>query len=177
MVQFTRLFVSLCLIAASVSSPTKRTVAQVEADIASISTQLTTLDEEIKDFTAPDPLGALSIQMTTGSLEHTLNTATLHVKETGPIGEADAPTILDSVEAIEPIIIDALTQIAGKKANFAALLVAPPVVLADLETLKTDTDELGAALISVAPTDLKPSATSIMSAIDAAFATAIAAYS
>ncbi|KAJ6492998.1 hydrophobic surface binding protein [Mycena sanguinolenta] len=179
MVQFTRSFFSLCLIAASFAVPTKRTVAQVEADIANIATQVTTLDNDIKGFPASGLVGALNINTASGNLETTLTGATTDVKNTGPVDDADGTTILNAVKVIQPVIIDGLTRISTEKAAFAALPVAgiPALVLLDLQNLKTDTDAFGAALIAEAPADLKPVATSILSAIDAAFATAIAAYS
>ncbi|KAF7349340.1 Hydrophobic surface binding protein [Mycena sanguinolenta] len=197
MVQFTRSFFSLCLVAASFAVPTKRTVAQVEADIANIATQVTALDNDIKGFPASGLVGALNINTASTNLETTLNTATTDVKNTGAVDEADATTILNSVKAIQPVIIDGLTRISTEEPAFVnntpfrrrlefliymhrrLLPVAgiPALVLLDLQTLKTDTDAFGAALISAAPADLKAEATSILSAIDGAFATAIAAFS
>jgi hypothetical protein len=59
MVQLSRLIFSLSLLAASVATPLKRTVAQVESDIANISSQVTTLDNNIKAFPGSGLAGAL----------------------------------------------------------------------------------------------------------------------
>ncbi|KAF7334745.1 Hydrophobic surface binding protein [Mycena sanguinolenta] len=179
MVQFTRLFFSLCLIVASFAVTTKRTVAQIEADLASISTQVTALDNDVKGFPASGLAGALNINTAATNLESGLNTGTSDVKANGPLDEADGTTILNDVLAIEPVIIDALTRIAAEEPEFAALPVAgiPALVLEDLETLKADIDEFVEAIMSTGPADLAGQATSIRNAIDAAFATAIAAFS
>ncbi|KAJ7637249.1 hydrophobic surface binding protein [Mycena polygramma] len=179
MVHFSPLLVSLSLVAASLATPVKRTVAQVEADIASISTQVTTLDNDISAFPASGLAGALSIHTAAGTLESTLNTGTSDVTATGTFSEADGTTILHAVEAIEPTILDALSQITAKQADFAALPIGglPALILQDLKTLKTDTDAFAAALIAAAPADLKTEATTISTNIDAGFDTAIAAYS
>ncbi|KAF7349330.1 Hydrophobic surface binding protein [Mycena sanguinolenta] len=175
MVQFTRSFFSLCLIAASFAVPTKRTVAQIEADLTSISTQVTALDNDIKGF----PDSALTTLAAMGLLGTSLNIGTSNMKATGPLNEADATTILNSMQAIEPVIIDALTKLTAEEPAFAGLPLGglSALVLQDLQTLKDDTDAFAAALEAAAPANLKAEATSIQSAIDAAFATAIAAFS
>ncbi|KAF7358777.1 Hydrophobic surface binding protein [Mycena sanguinolenta] len=179
MVQFTRSFFSLCLIAASFALPTKRTVAQVEADIASVSSQVTTLDNDIKGFPASGLLGALNIDTAANTLESRLNTATSDVKANGALDEADATTILNSVQAIEPVILDALSRLAADEPSAAALPIpgVPGLILSELQTLKTDADAFFAALIAAVPADLQAEATTIQTNIDAGFASAIAAYS
>ncbi|KAK7046608.1 hydrophobic surface binding protein [Favolaschia claudopus] len=180
MVQFTRSLFSLCLVAAAFATPLfKRTVAQVESDIASISSQVTTLDNNIKGFPASGLAGALGIHTAATNLETTLNTGTNDVKATPAFSESDGQTILNSVQAIEPVILDALAQITAKKADFDALPIGglPALILQDLKTLKADTDAFSGALIVNAPADLKSQATTIQTNIDAGFASAIAAYS
>ncbi|KAF8189788.1 hydrophobic surface binding protein [Mycena galopus ATCC 62051] len=179
MVQLARSLFSLCLIAVSFASPVKRTVAQVEADIASISTQVNTLNAAINGFPASGLVGALGINTDSTNLETTLNTGTTDVKNTGPVDLADGTTILNDVAAIEPNIITALKDIASKASDFASLPIGgiPALVLSDLKTLKTDTDAFSGALIANAPAALVPEASSIQAAIDAAFTTAIAAFS
>ncbi|KAJ7727764.1 hydrophobic surface binding protein [Mycena metata] len=181
MVQFSRFLLSLSLLAVGLASPVKRTVAQVEADIASISAQVTTLDNNINAFpnTGGSLVAALAIHTDATSLETTLNQGTTDVKSTGTFDETDGNTILNSVEAFEPTILDALKGIAAKEPAFAALPIGgiPALILADLKTLRTDTAAFAQALIAAAPTDLKSEATTIANTIDAAFAAAIAVYS
>jgi len=179
MVQLSRLLFSLSLLAASFATPVKRTVAQVEADITSISSQVTTLNNDINGFPASGLVGALNIHNAATSLESTLGTGTSDVTSTGTFSQTDGTTILESVEAFVPTILNALTQITAKQADFAALPIGgiPALILQDLQTLKTDTDAFGAALTAAAPADLKGNATTITNEIDAGFTTAIAAYS
>jgi hypothetical protein len=59
MVQLSSFLVSLLLLAASVANPLKRTVAQIEADIATITTQVTTLHSAVQAFPASGSTGAL----------------------------------------------------------------------------------------------------------------------
>ncbi|KAJ7487852.1 hydrophobic surface binding protein [Mycena latifolia] len=180
MVQFSRLLLSFSLLAVAVTSPVKRTVAQVEADIATISTQVTALDNAINAFpnTGGSLAAALAIHTDATSLETTLNKATTDVTSTGTVDEADGRTILNSVEAFEPTILDALKGIAAKEPAFAALPIGgiPALILQDLQTLKTDTINFSNALIANAPSDLKSEATDLTNNITAGFNTAIAAY-
>lgn len=59
MVQLSRLLLSLALVAASLATPLKRTVAQIEADLATLQSQVTSLDNNIKGFPASGLTGAL----------------------------------------------------------------------------------------------------------------------
>ncbi|KAJ7839179.1 hydrophobic surface binding protein A-domain-containing protein [Mycena leptocephala] len=169
---------SLSLLAAGVATPLKRTVAQVESDIANISSQVTTLDNNIKAF----PGSAVvfqGIHSAAGNLESILNKATSDVNATGAVSEADAMTILHSVEALEPTILDSLSQISTKRAAFDSQPISglSALVKADLQTLKTDTDAFANALIAAAPADLKAEAMTILTNVDNGFNSAIAAYS
>ncbi|KAJ7135877.1 hydrophobic surface binding protein [Mycena epipterygia] len=180
MVQLSRLLFTFSLFAASFTTPVKRTVAQIEADIATIKTQVTTLDTAINAFpnTGGTLLAALTIHTDATTLEGTLNQGTTDVKATGTVDEADGTTILNSVIAIEPIILDALKGIAAKQPAFAALPIGgiPALILQDLQNLKLNTTNFATALIAAAPTDLKTEATAILNNITTGFNTAIAAY-
>ncbi|KAJ7096650.1 hydrophobic surface binding protein [Mycena belliarum] len=180
MVQLSRLLFSFSLLAAAVTTPVKRTVAQVEADIASISAQVTTLDNAIKAFpnTGGSLAAALAIHTDATTLESTLTQGTSDVTSTGAVSETDGRTLLNQVEAFEPTILDGLVQIAAKQPAFAALPISgiPALILQDLQTLKTDTVNFADALIANAPATLKTEATQLASNITSGFDTAIAAY-
>ncbi|KAJ7484828.1 hydrophobic surface binding protein [Mycena galericulata] len=181
MVQISRFLTVLSVAAVGLALSVKRTVAQVEADIATISTQVTTLDNAIEAYPTSGGtlLAALTIHSDATTLITTLNSATTDVTNTGALAEADARTILNSVEAIEPTIFDALTDIVTKQASFAALPIGgiPALILQDLTNLKTATVAFAAALVSNAPADLQAEATTVEDNITAAFDPAIAAYS
>ncbi|KAJ7624910.1 hydrophobic surface binding protein [Roridomyces roridus] len=178
MVQLSRFFFAASLVLASFATPTKRTVAQVEADIATITTQVNSLNSSINAFPASGLVGALGINTASGNLNTAVQQGTTDGTTPQPVSEADGTTILNSVQAVQPTILQALTAIATKKAAFAALPIAgiPALVLQDLQALNTSTVAFAASLIAAAPADLKAKATAIESAIVSAFATAIAAY-
>jgi hypothetical protein len=58
MVQLSNFLVSLLLLTSSLGTPLKRTVAQIEADIASITTQVTALHSALQAFPATGLAGA-----------------------------------------------------------------------------------------------------------------------
>ncbi|KAF7349332.1 Hydrophobic surface binding protein [Mycena sanguinolenta] len=178
MVQFTRSFLSLCLIAASFAGPTKRTVAQVEADIASISTQVNALDDLIEGFPASGILGASALPAEMALLGAALNTGTSDIKATGPLDEADATTILNAVQqVIQPVISVTLAQLNGIASHLLDDAEFKASVVSALQNLQTSIDAFVAALAAAAPVDLTAEAISIQIAIDAAFNKTIAALS
>ncbi|KAF8895811.1 hydrophobic surface binding protein [Mucidula mucida] len=180
MVQLSSFFAALTVVTAVCSAPTKRTVAQVEADIATISTQVTALDNAITAFpdTGGSLINALAIHSSATTLISTLSTATTDTQNTAAFSEADGSTILASVEAFEPTILHALTGIAAKQPAFAALPIGgiPALVLQDLQNLDAGTAAFADALIAKSPADLVDEANEIKSTIGDAFDTAIAAY-
>jgi hypothetical protein len=129
-------------------------------------------------------------------LEAAINKATTDSQASAAFSEADGSTILNAVEALQPQIISALTNLDAQHAKFAALPIGGIIALveADLKTLSTDTTNFENALTAKAPvrasmlfpvrletneqlqTDLQPAASSIISAVGAAFQTAIATY-
>ncbi|KAF8489926.1 hydrophobic surface binding protein [Gautieria morchelliformis] len=180
MVHFSALVVLIYSLAASASPFNKRTVAQVEADIATINSQVTTLDSAINSF--PDSGGsltqALAIHTDSVNLVSAIAQGTTDVTSTGAFSDADATTILQSLEAIQPTIIDALNAIVAKKPAFQGLPIGGVTALVkqDIGDLDGNTTAFESALIAATPTDLQANATAIKTAIDAAFSNAVAAY-
>ncbi|KAF7974267.1 hypothetical protein HWV62_13056 [Athelia sp. TMB] len=132
----------------------KRDITQVEADIASISTQVTSLDTAVNAF--PDTGGsltqALAINTASKNLTTTIASATTDVQAVPlPIAESDADTIFSAVQAFVPTIVDALTAIIAKKPSFDALIVADQLVSQDLASLNSTTSAFEAALVAAAP--------------------------
>ncbi|KAF7349323.1 Hydrophobic surface binding protein [Mycena sanguinolenta] len=181
MVQFTRSFFSLCLIAASFAAPAKRTVAQVEADIANISNQVGALDNAIKGLPDSGLVGALAIPTEMELLGTSLNTGTSDMKATGLLDETDATTILSAVKVIVPIINAALQHLTAQASNLVNNLLGLAEIRASvdsaLQKLQNSTDTFVATLAAAAPVDLTAEAISIQIAIDAAFNETIAALS
>ncbi|KAG7446292.1 hydrophobic surface binding protein [Guyanagaster necrorhizus] len=177
----TGLFLLLSVVTATSAIPTKRTVAQVEADIADIVTQVDALDSSINAFpaTGGSLLAALAIHSSATTLISTLQTATTDTTATDAFSEDDGATILASVEAFEPTILDALTAIVAKEPAFEALPIGgiPALVLQDLQGLNSATGAFSDALIAKSPADLVDQADEIKTTIGNGFDTAIAAYS
>jgi len=182
MVAFSARAFFVATLVAAVSAGTisfKRSAATIEADIAKISTQVNSLDSSINAFptTGGTLFQALAINTAASKLVTAIKSATTDTKATSSITAAEGQTIINDVKGFEPAILDALTAIVGKKAAFAALPInADGIVRADLKNLQTATSAFEAALIALAPTELKDDAQAISSSIDAAFVDAVAAY-
>ncbi|KAJ6503867.1 hydrophobic surface binding protein [Mycena sanguinolenta] len=181
MVQINRFLSVLSVAAVGLALSVKRDPATIESDIATVSSQVTTLDTAIDSFPATGGtlLQALTIHTDATNLVTTLNKAVTDVEATSTLSETDGRTILSDVEAIEPTILDALTNIVVKQPAFAALPVGgiPALILLDLQNLNASTVAFSSALIKISPADLVAEATQLTANITAAFATAIAAYS
>ncbi|KAF7349327.1 Hydrophobic surface binding protein [Mycena sanguinolenta] len=149
MVQFTRSFFSLCLIAASFAAPAKRTVTQVEADIASISTQVNVLSNAIQGLPASGLVGALAISTAVELLDTLLNIGTSDIKATGPLDEAGATTISNSVQTIGSDIINAMIILTSEEFSITEPFrrqVAHQLFL-DLTKLENSIDEFYTTLV------------------------------
>ncbi|KAJ7259164.1 hydrophobic surface binding protein [Mycena haematopus] len=181
MVTIIRVLTVLSVAAVGLTLSFKRDAATIEADIATISSEVTTLDNAVEAFplTGGSLLNALNIHTDATTLITTLNKAVTDVSATAPLSEADCRTILAAVEAIEPIILDALADIIVKKPAFAALPIGglPTLILQDLKNLETATVDFSNDLITICPPDLGAEATQLSLNITTAFAPAIAAYS
>lgn len=77
---------------------------------------------------------------------------------------------------LNPDIIASLNALTAREADFAALSLNS-LVTSDLETLENDTNALGAALEAIASSDTQAEAATLITEIDAAFASAIAVFS
>ncbi|KAF8891481.1 hydrophobic surface binding protein A-domain-containing protein [Gymnopilus junonius] len=173
---------TFAIVASYVVAALASTVADVETDVQTISTQTTALDNAINAFpnTGGSLVSALAIHNDAVSLGSAIDQGTSDVSGAPqPFSETDGSAILTAVQGFEPTILDALTAIVTKKPAFQALPIGgiPALVLQDLQNLNTSAFNFEAALIAAAPADLVPTATSVKAAVDAAFATAIAAYS
>ncbi|KAG6856140.1 hypothetical protein H0H87_007145 [Tephrocybe sp. NHM501043] len=179
MVQITSLLVIAAMIITTASVPLKRS-DPLEGDILSISALTASLDDAIKLFASLGPgqlVDALAIHGNATVLKTQLDTATGDVS-TGVVSEDDARTFLNSIEAFEPTIIDALTNIVSKKAAFQALPIGgiPALVLSDLRALNTSTTVFENRLLASTPPDLLAEGRQVQTSINAAFNKAIAAY-
>ncbi|KAI0037160.1 hydrophobic surface binding protein A-domain-containing protein [Vararia minispora EC-137] len=174
-------FAFFSLIVALVVSavPVKRNAATVETDIANINTQVNNLNTAINTFAAsPTLVNGLAIHTGAAPLESAVNTATSDTNASAAFTEAEGQTILTAIQSLATNVISTLSNLDGQHAKFAALPLAGSVQLVelDLQTLSSDTTAFENALIAKAPADLVPQANQVVSAISAAFSTAIATY-
>ncbi|KAG6810822.1 hypothetical protein H0H92_010180 [Tricholoma furcatifolium] len=176
-------FSSLFVLASVAISSYAATVAEVESDIATISTQLTTLDNDINNVdtstTTTTLEGALTVHDDAVTLGNTVDSTTADVESVPlPISDSDGQTILADLQALQPTIDNALSQIvvllpALEQVNLENLA---GLVQEDLANLNTSTFNLAAALIAAAPSSILTAAETLQSQLLASFATAINAY-
>ncbi|ETW76169.1 hypothetical protein HETIRDRAFT_27192, partial [Heterobasidion irregulare TC 32-1] len=182
MVRISSALLVLPFIFGSLASPLlRRTVAQVESDITGISTQVDALNTAIQAFptSGGNLVDALGIHTDATNLASAVTTATSDTQATDAFSEDDGQTILAQVQALEPNIITTLQNLIAKKSGFTSLPVGGVTTLVeqDLQTLANDTSAFADALIAKSPADLVDQANTIKSDINAAFSSAISAYS
>ncbi|EJD51216.1 hypothetical protein AURDEDRAFT_159623 [Auricularia subglabra TFB-10046 SS5] len=175
-----RLLVYLALLVpASLGGPIgARTVAQVEADLATIGNGVNSLNTALNSLNAGNLLAALAIHTSAGNLANEIQTGTTDTTNTAAFSEADGTAVLNAVRGFQPNIITALNTVVAKKPIFQGLPVGgvPTLVKQDLALLNTNTKALENALTAKAPADLQSQAQALIAPIDAAFASATAAY-
>ncbi|KAF8518437.1 hydrophobic surface binding protein [Hysterangium stoloniferum] len=180
-------FVTIALFFGVYASPLEQRatgVAGVQADISNISSQVSSLNSLVSSLsnTNPSLATALAIHSAAGTLVTAINNATKDVTGTTPqpVSEADGKLIINAVGGIQPTIVTALKNIVAKHPAFVILNNQLPgaltLVHGDILNLSKSASAFETAAISAAPTDLKANATKIKSTIDAAFASALAAY-
>lgn len=75
-----------------------------------------------------------------------------------------------------PDVETALTALDGRESDVAALGLQS-LVLGQIQTLQSDTDAYGAALVSIIATDLQSNAKTSVGTLDTAFGSAVTTYS
>ncbi|TFK95610.1 hydrophobic surface binding protein [Pterulicium gracile] len=177
--KFSSVFFTAALSVSTFANPlAKRDVATVRADLATLTTQVRTLDTTITNYSG-GLAGALTIHTQSVTVVTTTNKATTDTQATAAWSVADGRNILNDVLALEPLIIHSLQQIVVKKPIFVALPAGgiPAIVAQDLRDLGAATTRLEDALIAKTPASQVAEATAVKTRVDAAFRTAVAAYS
>ncbi|KAF8870126.1 hydrophobic surface binding protein A-domain-containing protein [Infundibulicybe gibba] len=184
--QLSTIFIFASLALTGLASPNARgTVAQVEADIAAITTQAGALDAATAELSSGISLTqaltiALNIQTNVGTLKSAIDAATADVKAVPtPVAESDAQTVFAAIQPLEADVLDGLNRLIAAKPVLAGLPVpgVSGIVLQHLRDLQASTDGLAMALIASAPDDFKSPSNTIKVNIDNGFAAAIAVYS
>lgn len=167
----------LFLAVAVTGSVIKRDAALVKKDLQTINTDTTAVTTAVNNYNGGGFANAIPIVNAQQQLSTDLKTATTDAKAAGTVSDADANDIIAYITGtLEPNIETSLAALKSKKANFDTDGLTA-IVKGSLTDLKTDTDNLGAALIAGTPADLADQAKAIQAKIDADFDAAIAFFS
>lgn len=150
-------------------------VDAVKADIANISSAVTTLDGHAKGV-LPGILGvsaALTVEVDAVQLHDMLESATLRAEASAAFGASDTKAIVSALSDLGPKVVATLNDVVGQRGSFGDLGV---VVRSCLLQLSNDTDAFAAALVSKVDPASIGSAPDILKSIDAAFSKAVTAY-
>lgn len=102
------------LLGFALASPVeRRTAAEIEADIATISSDLTSFNTAINAFTG-SLLQALSLLTSYNTLASAITAATSEVTSTGALAAADSATIYADVDSLTAQITDTLSDATAK---------------------------------------------------------------
>lgn len=167
----------LFLAVAATGSVIKRDAAEVKQDLQTINSDTSAVTTAVNNYNGGGFTNAVPIVTAQQQLSKDLKKATETAKNAGVVSEADANDIIGYITSeLQPNIQTSLSALKAKKANFDADGLTP-IVKSSLQDLKTDTDNLGAALIGGTPASKKPQAEDIQNKIDADFVDAIAYFS
>ncbi|PPQ68739.1 hypothetical protein CVT24_007566 [Panaeolus cyanescens] len=173
-------FSSAFVVLSSVLAALATTPAQVISDINAITAQTQSLDTSIKAITTTNIAGALAVHTAAGNLVTSINTATSdsNAVTPKPVSESDGNAVLSAVQALEPVILGALSDLVAKKATIAAIPITglQALVHQDLQSLSTAASAFETSLVAAAPSDLVSQANAIIATLNTAFANAIAAF-
>ncbi|KAG6029117.1 hypothetical protein E4U41_000473 [Claviceps citrina] len=167
----------LFLAIAVTGSVIQRDAKQTKSDLQLIDTDTRAVTSAVNAYNGGGALNALPIVKAQDKLSADVRTATSHAKATGVVSEADAAAIIGYIQhTLRASLQGSLSALKSKKAKFAADGVTP-TVRSSLQSLKSETDKLGAALVADTPPSKTAEAKAVASAISAGFADAIAFFS
>ncbi|KAK9442275.1 hydrophobic surface binding protein [Metarhizium brunneum] len=167
----------LFLAVAATGSVIKRDAAQVKQDLQTINEDTSAVTAAVNNYNGGGFANAIPIMTAQNKLSEDVKKATETAKNTGVVSDADANDIINYITSeLQPNTETSLSALKAKKANFDADGLTP-IVKNSLQDLKTDIDNLGAALIGGTPAALQAQAQAIQKKIDDNFVDAIAYYS
>ncbi|KAF9255813.1 hypothetical protein L218DRAFT_1008138 [Marasmius fiardii PR-910] len=175
-------FVSLLFIGAALTTPlNKRDIADIQGAINTTSFWFTILGNTTTTFpNSTDPLAtALYIRNVMVDTGDSLQSGQDALDTTGSFNETGGPVILDSVEALQPTVINALQALINNKATFQGLPEGAGLVkdiLQDLQDLRRKDDGFLDSVHSASQPNFEDRATNVTTPIYAAFDTVINAY-
>ncbi|KAK1147205.1 hypothetical protein N8T08_001944 [Aspergillus melleus] len=152
-----------------------RDASAVKTDLAKIATDLDTLTTAVNDFTG-GLTAALAIQTKEQAVENDIDKATTDTNAASAFTGAESSAITTALLGLEPNIDSSLGALVSKKSLFVSAGV-DSVVQLDLQNLKTKTDTLSTALQKKVTAADKATIASKTVELDAAFESALAAFS
>ncbi|KAL1962260.1 hypothetical protein VTN77DRAFT_9850 [Rasamsonia byssochlamydoides] len=165
----TALVLSLGLVAAG--PIVKRSVL---TDLTTIGNDLSTLQKDITGWDG-SLLTAIPLLEDVDNVENALKTAISDTQASAAFDSSDSTSVTNEVLALEPQITTTLNDLVAKESDVAAIGYTS-TVQSSLETLKNLTDQLTSALEAKVTSTDEPTIANASSVIDAAFASAIAAF-
>ncbi|KAL1850762.1 hypothetical protein Daus18300_012770 [Diaporthe australafricana] len=172
--QFSKIIIT-SLFGLALSSPIdRRTAAQIETDIATVSSDLTSFNTAINAFTG-SLLQALSLLTSYNTLASAITTATSEVTSTGALAAADSATIYTSVSSLTAQITDTLGDATAKYSVVNSAGYTSTVCSA-LTTLSTDSDAFFTALEGTISSAYTSQVDALQATVASGFASTISAY-
>jgi len=170
-------FVALALACLS-GVPVKGQFNALTADIAAISSHVSLVSSAISVFPTAggSRASATFIHAQATSIASALKTAVTAAAAAKDLGDTNGTTVIDSLAEFEDQAVMALEELVIKKAAFESLGISS-TLLADLESLQTESKAFENAWVPDIPSDILMLATGLTSAYDRALETAIAGYS
>ncbi|POS77628.1 hypothetical protein DHEL01_v203992 [Diaporthe helianthi] len=172
--QFSKIVMASLLGLALGSPVDKRTPAQVEADIADISSDLASSNRAINAFTG-SLFQAFSLLTSYNSLASSITTATGQVTSTGALAAADSATIYADVESLTAQITDTLGDVTAKQSVVASSGYTRSICEA-LSTLSSSTSAFLTALEGTINSAYTSQVDALQTTAASSFASTISAY-
>ncbi|PYI06446.1 hypothetical protein BO78DRAFT_368804 [Aspergillus sclerotiicarbonarius CBS 121057] len=160
---------------ATASLITKRDASTVLSDLETVLSDVETLESVVSSWDG-SLLTAVSILSDYNDLKSALDTAITDTEATSTLSDSDSSSITSEVQTLGASIVATLDTIIDKE-SVAASAGVTSTLLSSIETLETNTDTLGADLEAIATSTDSETIASVLSEVDAAFSSAVAAYS
>lgn len=170
------LSVFLAFILSILSASVATNYTDVNNDIQNISTLLTTLQNDVQyvESGIPGLSWALQVSQDAIAIDNMILQGIKDANASAAFGSNGSLDVGLSLIGLEPTIVKTLNSVAAKNASFGELGV---IVLYSLTQLKEDTDSFASAVVAKLDILEQALAPAIVSSIDNAFDSAIAAYS
>ncbi|KAI9569892.1 hydrophobic surface binding protein A-domain-containing protein [Boletus coccyginus] len=172
-------FVTLIVAAVALGTPVKRDEAKVRSDLEALYKQLQALDTSVKGF--PNEGATLAevyaIHEEAESVDTSLETTTNDVNGSPDFTDSQADAIIAYLEKyIVPIVQTGTNDLVAKQPAVKAIHTES-IAESDLETMKTNVDELGKTIVGKVPASKQSSVEEQFNSIDNALSNAITVYS